>query len=264
MAGNGRDRNLRPYLWCLDCGSRRAEPGGDRCRVCLRRPVPSPAAPGKVAKSARPATPAVEVPAVDPDDCQCARCGRPCGTCDCSRQYRRSEANQRYEEKRAPQKRSYLADYRKRPRRPNQCNRCSQDALPGLRSCQKCLDSVARSGWRRLMVTAILDASDFRCLHGSGETPCAACRRCVRQWVKANEAALRERVRRERDRQVAAAVVARDRLGPLLAADVGEDGAAPAPGTEGTRPSRPRPHRASSWLLTASLTGQVEPGNTGR
>ena len=90
------------------------------------------------------------------------------------------------------------------------CIDCGNPPREGSSRCDSCLSRIAGIVWRSKVVRAFLE--ELTCRHAAGEaTDCRICRECVKRFVKANEADLREAARLGRSPKIAAAVAARDK-----------------------------------------------------
>ena len=204
------------YQWCIGCGRRRALPGAEVCARCPA-PVYTPDPPVESPQRAMGG-----VAASDVGDCVCSRCGAPCGSCACpagaKRTYRQSRgqraADARRRERHREIRRDASQELREQQIAAGICITCCNPDAPlvdGSTRCRPCLDRMAGIQWRQCMTHAILRAETFICRH-AGDEPgaCRKCRECVRDYVRANEPILRERVRRLRSKRIAAAAAARD------------------------------------------------------
>ena len=154
---------------------------------------------------------------IEPGECQCTACGKPCGTCSCPRIYKTTSNQRRGDAARrdTPQRVAGYRAIRQRLRDTGICiDCCDVSADPNRKDGRspECGKRAARVTWLARQCRRILNDSAFACSHGSEDpTDCKRCKKCVSQWVKIHEVELRGRVRLERPPAVAAANAARDK-----------------------------------------------------
>ena len=147
------------------------------------------------------------------DNCRCERCGKRCGTCNCPPASKQKPAARRADEKRrrTPKRQTYQEQRRTDAERDGLCITCQRrPPEDGSKRCRRCLDRIARNVWIGKVSKLIRSETRFVCDHEDDPATCATCKRCVREWLRANEDEVRAVIKRGRSAKIRAASAARD------------------------------------------------------
>ena len=133
-------RLLSPFVWCTNCGARRALLGGVICRICIARPgrLPDHANRPRARTRYRAAGWCTKcgAPRDRPDRLACARC-----------RAQQAEATLRYRAAHPPDRARLYADVRERRRRRLAAGLCAECAAPRGRPdrllCRRCRERAA-------------------------------------------------------------------------------------------------------------------------